>query len=60
MATTVEIKGNKMVITLDLTAPTASSTGKTLSVASTHGAMPSETKVDGKPVIVNVNAYIKA
>lgn len=60
MSAKVEIKGNKLIIELDLTTPTLSSTGKTLSVAGTHGAMVTEAKVDGKPVTINVNAYIKA
>jgi hypothetical protein len=37
-----------------------SSTGKTLVVASSHGNQPTTATIDGKPVIVGVNAYIRA
>jgi hypothetical protein len=57
---TVEIKGKQLVITLDLNdPPTASVSGKTLVVASSHGNMASTAIVAGKPVIVGVNAYIR-
>lgn len=38
--------------------PTRSSSGKTLVVASSHGNKQTEVEIDGKPVIVGVNAYI--
>jgi hypothetical protein len=34
--------------------------GKTLVVASSHGNQVTEARVDGKPVYVGCNAYIKA
>ena len=37
MAMTVEIKGNKLCIEIDLEKPTRSASGKTLVVASTRG-----------------------
>jgi hypothetical protein len=37
MAMTVEIKGNKLRIEIDLETPTPSASGKTLVVASTQG-----------------------
>ena len=37
MAMTVEIKGNKLCIEIDLETPTPSSSGKTLVVASSRG-----------------------
>jgi hypothetical protein len=40
--------------------PVRSATGKTLVVASTHGNKQTELEVDGKPVIVGVNAYVYA
>lgn len=40
--------------------PTPSSTGKTLSVASTHGNQVTSVIVDGKPLVIGLNAYIKA
>jgi len=54
----VEIKGGKLIITADLQTPTASKSGKTLVVASSHGNFRSEAVVDGKPVTVGFNAYI--
>ncbi len=59
MATTVKVEGKKLVITMDLQEPTPSSSGKTLIVATTSGNMATEAKVNGKTVIVGVNAYVK-
>jgi hypothetical protein len=39
--------------------PTRSATGKTLVVASSHGNKETEVVVQGKPVFIGVNAYIK-
>ena len=55
----VEIKDNKLFIEIDLQKPTPSSSGKTLVVASTHGNTVTTAMVDGKPVIIGLNAYIK-
>jgi hypothetical protein len=55
----VEIKDNKLFIEIDLEKPTPSASGKTLVVASTHGNTVTTAEVDGKPVIVGLNAYIK-
>ena len=59
MAMTVEVKGGKLCIEIDLQKPTPSSSGKTLVVASTHGNTVTTAEVDGKPVIIGLNAYIK-
>jgi hypothetical protein len=59
MALKVEIKGNKLFIEIDLEKPTPSSSGKTLVVASTHGNTVTTAEVDGKPVTIGLNAYIK-
>ena len=59
MAMKVEIKDNKLFIEIDLGEPTPSSSGKTLVVASTHGNTVTTAEVDGKPVIIGLNAYIK-
>jgi hypothetical protein len=59
MAMTVEIKGNKLYIEIDLEKPTPSSSGKTLVVASTRGNAVTDAMVDGKPVTIGLNAYIK-
>lgn len=39
--------------------PTPSASGKTLSVASSGGNKATTVQVNGKPVIVGLNAYIK-
>jgi hypothetical protein len=59
MAMTVEIKDNKLCIEIDLEKPVPSSSGKTLVVASTHGNMVTSLEIDGKPVTIGLNAYIK-
>lgn len=59
MAMTVEIKGNKLCIEIDLETPKPSASGKTLVVASTRGNAVTTAAIDGKPVIVGLNAYIK-
>jgi hypothetical protein len=53
------IKDNTLHIEIPLHAPRPSSSGKTLSVASSNGNKPTEATVNGQPVIVGVNAYIK-
>jgi len=56
---TAEIKDGNLIITIPLEKPTPSASGKTLVVASSHGNMKTSAMIDGKPVIVGVNAYIK-
>jgi len=53
------IKDNVLHIEIPLHAPRPSATGKTFTVASSKGNQPTEALIDGKPVIVGVNAYIK-
>lgn len=53
------IEDGKLIIVLPLQKPQPSVSGKTLVVASTHGNMPTEVNVDGKTLIIGVNAYIK-
>jgi hypothetical protein len=56
----IKIEGNNLVITIPIEKPLKpSSSGKTLVVASTHGNIVTNVQVEGKPVIVGVNAYIK-
>lgn len=55
----VEIKGNVLTIEIEMTKPTPSASGKTLVVASTHGNQPTAAQVNGKPVIIGMNAYIR-
>ena len=59
MAMNVEIRDNKLCIEIDLEKPTPSASGKTLVVASTRGNMVTNAKVNDKPVIIGLNAYIK-
>ncbi len=59
MAMKVEIKYNKLFIEIDLETPIPSSSGKTLVVASTHGNTVTAAEIDGKPVTIGLNAYIK-
>jgi hypothetical protein len=59
MAMKVEIKDNKLCIEIDLETPTPSSSGKTLVVASTRGNTVTDIEIDGKPVTIGLNAYIK-
>ncbi|WP_052606850.1 hypothetical protein [Acidithrix sp. C25] len=59
MTMEVTIKDNKLYIEIELQEPTPSSSGKTLVVASSHGNMVTSAMIDGKPVIIGLNAYIK-
>ena len=55
----VKIENGKLTIAIDLQEPTPSASGKTLVVATTHGNVVTERVVDGKPVVIGLNAYIK-
>ncbi len=55
----VKIEDNKLIITIEMHKPTPSSSGKTLVVASTHGNMQTQCIVEGKPLVIGLNAYIK-
>jgi hypothetical protein len=57
--TRVSIEGKDLVIRIRMQAPTASASGKTLVIATTHGNQATDAKVDGQPVILGVNAYIR-
>lgn len=56
----VEVKNGKLHIELEMQEPTPSKTGKTLVVASSHGNQTTTAVVDGKPVMLGINAYIRA
>ncbi len=58
MAIDAKIEGGKLIITCDLEEPKPSASGKTLVVASTRGNMKTTATVDGKPLIIGLNAYI--
>lgn len=53
-----EIKGKKLIIEIDLAEPKASKTGKTLVVATSGGNKETEAVVNGKKVVIGLNAYI--
>lgn len=53
-------EGDTLVIRIPIHAPTPSSSGKTLVVASTHGNQKAGIQIDGKDVFVGVNAYVYA
>lgn len=55
----VKIENGKLIISIDMQAPTSSATGKTLVVATTHGNVTTDCVIDGKPVVVGLNSYIK-
>jgi len=54
----VQIIEDNMIITIPMQAPEPSSSGKTLVVASTHGNKVSDVQVQGKNVVIGLNAYI--
>ncbi len=55
----VEIKDGNLVITIPMQKPAPSASGKTLVVASSRGNKATAALVDGKPIIVGLNAYIQ-
>jgi len=55
----VKIENGKLIISIDLQEPTPSASGKTLVVATTHSNVVTDCVIDGKPVVVGLNAYIK-
>lgn len=57
---TATIEDGYLVIRVPMNpTPTRSATGKTLVVASSHGNKQTELEIEGKPVFVGVNAYIR-
>ena len=55
----VKIEGKELVIRAPLQTPELSSTGKTLVVAKVGTSYLDDVQVDGKPVRVQMNAFIK-
>ena len=55
----VTIKGSVLTIEIETQKPTPSASGKTLMVASTHGNQATSLIIEGQPVVIGVNAYIK-
>ena len=61
MAVDVKIVGKKLHIEIDIDdPPKPSATGKTLVVSSTHDNIVTGATVQGKPLTLGLNAYIKA
>ena len=56
----MDAEAKTLTLVLELQEPTPSASGKTLVVATTHGNVPTDVQMNGKPVIVGVNAYIRA
>jgi hypothetical protein len=56
----VTIEKGHLVIRIPMQEPAPSSSGKTLVVATSHGKQVTAAVVNGKPVFVGCNAYIKA
>ena len=54
-----DVGNQKLVITIPLEKPKPSATGKNLVVASSRGNQTTTAVVDGQPVVVGFNAYIK-
>lgn len=55
----VKIENDRLIISIELQKPTPSASGKTLVVATTHGNVTTDCVVDGKPLVIGLNAYIK-
>ena len=54
-----KIENGNLAITIPLHPPRPSATGKTLLVASTGGNVVTLAKIDGKPLVVGLNAFIR-
>jgi hypothetical protein len=55
----VKIENNELVIRIPMKEPRPSSSGKTLIVATTGGNLKTDVEVNGQPVYIGLNAYIK-
>lgn len=57
----VSIEKNELVIRIPMTEPTTSPSGKTESVASSHGNQKTGVMLpkDGREIIIGLNAYVK-
>ena len=56
---TVKIEKDMLIIAIPMQTPQPSTSGKTLVVASTRGNVQTTAMVDGKPITIGVNAYIR-
>ena len=57
---TIDEEARTLTLILELIEPSRSASGKTFVIATTDGNVPTDVRFDGKPVIVGVNAYIRA
>lgn len=57
--TTAKIEGKNLVITIPLQEPRPSASGKTTVHATTGGNIVTTAMVNGKPLIIGLNAYTK-
>jgi len=55
----VTVSNGNLLIEIPMQKPSPSASGKTLVVASTRGNKTTEAMIDGKPVTIGLNAYIK-
>ena len=53
-----EVKGNKLIVEVDLREPAPSKSGKTLIVATSSGIQTTDAEVKGKKVKIGLNAFI--
>lgn len=58
MNANARIENGVLIIELPIQTPTPSTSGKSLTVASTRGNLKTTAIVAGKPVTIGVNAYI--
>lgn len=56
---TARIEGGKLIVEIDIHEPRPSASGKTLVVASSEGNKATTATVNGKPVVIGLNAYIQ-
>ncbi|MBZ5644542.1 MAG: hypothetical protein LAO19_17440 [Acidobacteriia bacterium] len=56
----VTLKGNKLIIEMNLNEPKLSASGRNFTVATSKGPWESSVEIGGKPVTVVVNAFIAA
>lgn len=53
------IKDGKLIIEIEMCEPRDSASGKTTVVATTGGNVATSAEVNGKPVVIGLNAYIR-
>jgi len=54
-----EVKDGNLIVTIPMGEPTPSASGKTMVVASTRGNVETTCVINGKPVVIGLNAYIR-